>query len=119
VTRGLIAAGVLLVGATPVAALQVVYPPDGHQTTAPQIFLIGTHNPSEPVRVNGQVIGRSPAGHFAPSIPLALGENRVQIHAGTQTLTLHIRRTLPPEPATPLVPAVSLRPLFHFHLGLL
>lgn len=110
-TRGFILAGILLVGATPVAALQVVYPPDGHQTTAPQIFLIGTHNPSEPVRVNGEVILRSPAGHFAPSIPLALGENRVQIQAGTQTLTLHIRRTLPPEPATPLVPAVDVASL--------
>ncbi|APB33850.1 cell wall hydrolase/autolysin [Gloeomargarita lithophora Alchichica-D10] len=106
-TRWLIAGGILLVGAESAAALQVVYPPVNHQTTAPQIFLIGTHRPTEPVRVNGQVVLRSPAGHFAPSIPLALGDNPVQIQAGTQNLTLNIRRTLPPGQATPLIPAVD------------
>ncbi len=106
-TRWLLAAGLLLVGAESGAALQVVYPPDGHQTTAPQIFLIGTHPPSEPVRVNGSVVRRSAAGHFAPSIPLVEGVNRVQIEAGKTTLTWHIHRRAPQEQETPLSPAVD------------
>jgi N-acetylmuramoyl-L-alanine amidase len=85
----------------------VVYPPPNHQTTAPRIFLIGTHTPKEPVRVNGELILRSPAGHFAPSIPLSVGNNTVQITAGSQTLTLNIQRIVPPMQATPLVPAVD------------
>lgn len=103
----LIAGGIWLLGAEAVAALQVVYPPNRHETTAPRIFLIGTHPPNEPVRVNGEIILRSPAGHFAPSIPLAVGDNSVQITAGSQTLTLTIRRILPQIQATPLVPAVD------------
>ncbi|MEN9274022.1 MAG: N-acetylmuramoyl-L-alanine amidase [Gloeomargarita sp. DG02_4_bins_56] len=103
----LLAGGMLLVGAESGAALQVVYPPNGHQTTSPRIFLIGTHSPREPVRVNGEVVLRSPAGHFAPSVPLTVGNNTVQIAAGSQSLTLNIRRSLPHRPATPLVPAVD------------
>lgn len=106
-SRWFVTAGLLLVGAESGAALQVVYPPDGHQTTTPQIFLIGTHHPSEPVRVNGVVVRRSAAGHFAPSIPLVLGDNRVQIQAGSVTLAWNIRRMAPQEQGTPLMPTVD------------
>ncbi len=105
-TRWWVVGGLVLVG-TKAAALQVVYPPPEHQTTAPHIFLIGTHPPHEPVRVNGQVVARSAAGHFAPVVPLAWGHNTVQVQAGAQTLTLTIRRVPPAEPATPLLPAVD------------
>ncbi|WP_338430152.1 N-acetylmuramoyl-L-alanine amidase [Synechococcus elongatus] len=73
-------------------ALQVVYPSDRHETTADRIFLIGTANPQQPVTVNGQVIQRSPAGHFAPSFPLQLGPNQFELRSGNQTLMLTILR---------------------------
>jgi len=74
------------------AALQVVYPPDGHETTAAQIFLIGTGAPGSPVTVNGEAIERSGAGHFAPSFPLQLGENVFTLQQGGDTLTLRVVR---------------------------
>lgn len=88
-------------------ALQVVYPPASHETTAPRIFLIGTHDPREPVWVNGEPVKRSSAGHFAPSVPLALGDNLITVRGGSQTRTLRVRRVLPRLQATPLAPAVD------------
>lgn len=83
------------------SALQVVYPPDNHQTVAEQIFFIGTASPAEPVLINGQVIDhRSPDGHFAPSLPLQMGENIFTLTQGERTLTLHITR-LPSTPQPP------------------
>ncbi|PSN77578.1 N-acetylmuramoyl-L-alanine amidase, partial [filamentous cyanobacterium CCP4] len=35
------------------SSLQVVYPPNDHQTTAAQIFFIGTGAPDQPVLLNG------------------------------------------------------------------
>ncbi|TVQ10129.1 MAG: N-acetylmuramoyl-L-alanine amidase [Leptolyngbya sp. DLM2.Bin27] len=76
--------------------LQVVYPPDGHQTTAAQIFFIGTGAAGQPVLINGEPIaGRSPAGHFAPSLPLELGENRFTLTQGDHTLSLTVTRVAP------------------------
>jgi len=72
--------------------LQVVYPPEGHETTAAQIFLIGTGAVDTPVTVNGEAIERSPAGHFAPSFPLQLGENVFTLQQGAETLTLRVVR---------------------------
>lgn len=80
--------------------LFVAYPTDGHETTAAQIFLIGTAPPSGDVTVNGQPIERSPAGHFAPSVPLQLGENIFTLRYQTQTLTLRVNRVA----ATPAAP---------------
>jgi len=82
------------------APLQVVYPPDGHETTAAQIFLIGSSDPNAPITVNGEAIQRSPAGHFAPSLPLQLGENQFTLQQGDQALTLRVTRIspLPPMP---------------------
>ncbi len=73
--------------------LSVVYPPDGQETTAAQIFLIGTAPAQGVVTVNGQPIDRSPAGHFAPSFPLQFGENTFTLRYQDQTLTIRVNRT--------------------------
>lgn len=88
---GLVAMGIV----TPAWAdqpLNVVYPPANHETTATQIFLIGTAAASGEVTVNGQVIQRSAAGHFAPSFPLQLGENVFTLRHGSEALTLRVTR---------------------------
>lgn len=72
--------------------LKVVYPRPDHKTTANQIFLIGTAPQGGNVLVNGQSIPRSPAGHFAPSFPLKLGENSFTLTYGDQILTLKVTR---------------------------
>ncbi len=112
----------LLIGAMGMATnvqaqpLNVVYPPNGHETTAAQIFLIGTATPGGNVTVNGQSLERSPAGHFAPSFPLQLGENVFTLRHGSETLTLNVTR-LAETPSVPLgvafvadslVPAVNI-----------
>ncbi len=73
--------------------LQVVYPRPDHETTAKQIFLIGTAPKGGSVLVNGKPIARSPAGHFAPSFPLEPGENTFQLQYVDQTVTLKVTRT--------------------------
>lgn len=73
--------------------LRVVYPPDKHETTAEQIFLIGTAPPQGDVLVNGRGISRSPAGHFAPSFPLKLGANTFTLRYQGQTVTVQVTRT--------------------------
>jgi len=91
--------------------LQVVYPPPQHTTTAPQIFFIGTASPRTTVEINGVVVGeRSPAGHFAPSLPLEPGVNPFRITAGDQVLEFTITRKVPtlPTTLTPLEPMVDL-----------
>jgi len=73
--------------------LFLAYPPENHQTSADRIFLIGTADPRQPVTVNGTAIGdRSPAGHFAPSLPLQIGANTFTLRQGNQTLTRTITR---------------------------
>ncbi|MEB3356699.1 MAG: N-acetylmuramoyl-L-alanine amidase [Synechococcales bacterium] len=82
------------------SALTVVYPPDEHETTAAQIFFIGTAPPGQAVLINGQPIERSAAGHFAPSFPLTVGENQFTLQQGNESLTLTVRRVAitPPVP---------------------
>jgi N-acetylmuramoyl-L-alanine amidase len=81
--------------------LFVAYPPATHQTVSDRIFLIGTADPEQPVLVNGEPIEyRSAAGHFAPTVPLAPGENTFTLSQGDDTLTLTITRVS----ATPTVP---------------
>ncbi|NJL81947.1 MAG: N-acetylmuramoyl-L-alanine amidase [Chloroflexaceae bacterium] len=80
--------------------LFVAYPPNQHQTVAEQIFLIGSAPPAGDVFVNNQRIERSPAGHFAPSFPLALGENRFRLSYGDQEIELSVTR-LAVSPAIP------------------
>jgi N-acetylmuramoyl-L-alanine amidase len=79
--------------------LFVAYPSNGHETSAPQIFLIGTAPPEGEVTVNGQRINRSPAGHFAPSFPLEFGENVFTLQYQDQTLTLVVNRVAAEPPA--------------------
>ncbi|MBW4482269.1 MAG: N-acetylmuramoyl-L-alanine amidase [Tildeniella torsiva UHER 1998/13D] len=82
--------------------LQVVYPPDGYQTEAEQIFFIGTGAADQPVLLNGEPIeGRSASGHFAPSRPLSLGANTFTLIQGDQTLSITVTRV----PAGPALPA--------------
>ena len=83
------------------ASLFLAYPPEEHQTTANRIFLIGTADPTLPVLVNGEPIAaRSQAGHFAPSVTLALGTNVLTLTQGEQSLTVQVTRV----PATPTIP---------------
>lgn len=80
--------------------LYIAYPPANHQTSAAQIFLIGTASPEAEVQVNGEIIDRSSAGHFAPSFPLQVGENRFILSHQDQKVTLNITR-LSPTPELP------------------
>ncbi|MBD2057301.1 N-acetylmuramoyl-L-alanine amidase [Oculatella sp. FACHB-28] len=79
--------------------LSVVYPPDNHETTANQIFLIGTAPAEGEVQVNGEAIARSPAGHFAPSLPLQLGENVFTLRYQDQELVIRVNRVSADPPA--------------------
>ena len=73
--------------------LFVAYPPLEHTTVADRIFFIGTAAPNQPVTINGQVIeNRSEDGHFAPTLPLAFGENTFTLVQGDESLTLTIDR---------------------------
>ncbi|WP_448570522.1 N-acetylmuramoyl-L-alanine amidase [Trichothermofontia sp.] len=98
------------------SSLFLAYPPPNHETTASQIFLIGTAPPGGTVLVNGQAIARSPAGHFAPSFPLQVGKNtfRLQYQDPTQdqTLELTVTRlaTTSPLPTGPYFAPNSLEP---------
>jgi N-acetylmuramoyl-L-alanine amidase len=81
--------------------LKVVYPPPNHETLSDRIFFIGTAPANIPVTINGKTIrDRSSAGHFAPTLPLQLGENTFILRAQEQTLTLKVTRksTTPPLP---------------------
>lgn len=72
--------------------LYVAYPPTNHQTTAQQIFLVGSAPARGEVLVNGKAISRSPAGHFAPSFPLQLGENLFTLRYQNQELKIKVTR---------------------------
>ena len=73
--------------------LTVVYPPPKHETTAEKIFFIGTGSVDEPVLINGrEVENRSKSGHFAPSLPLELGENTFVIRQEDRKIKLDITR---------------------------
>ncbi|NEQ45546.1 MAG: N-acetylmuramoyl-L-alanine amidase [Leptolyngbya sp. SIOISBB] len=85
-------------------ALFLAYPPATHQTVSDRIFLIGTADPNQPVLVNGEpILDRSESGHFAPTIPLALGENMITLTQNDETLTIIVTRLS----ATPTVPSDS------------
>lgn len=80
--------------------LYVAYPPPNHQTTSDRIFFIGTAAPDGDVSINDQVIQRSQGGHFAPTLPLEVGENTFIISYKNQKIKLNIIRILnqPPRP---------------------
>jgi N-acetylmuramoyl-L-alanine amidase len=93
-------------------SLKVVYPVDGHTTSAEKIFFIGTAPASSSVTINGQPIAnRSLSGNFAPSLPLKVGENVFTLQHEAQTIILKITRTAAEPPETgfsALVPAVDI-----------
>ena len=89
---GSVALGTVVITSPAIAqTLKVVYPPTEHQTTANQIFLIGTA-PIGEVLVNGKPIQRSPAGHFAPSFPLKVGDNLFTLRYQNQQLEIKVKR---------------------------
>ncbi len=73
-------------------SLSVVYPPSEHETTAEKIFFIGTASPSGEVLINGEKINRSPQGYFAPSFPLAIGENSFTLRHQEEELEITVTR---------------------------
>ncbi|MDJ0675244.1 MAG: N-acetylmuramoyl-L-alanine amidase [Calothrix sp. MO_167.B42] len=73
-------------------SLLVVYPRNNHKTTAEKIFFIGTAPPQKEVSINGKKISRSKSGHFAPSLPLQLGENLFTVSDGNQTVQIKVIR---------------------------
>lgn len=81
--------------------LYIAYPPANHQTTAKQIFLIGSAAPAGEVLVNGKAIARSPMGNFAPSFPLQLGENNFIIRYQNQEIQIKVTR----QSTAPVLPA--------------
>lgn len=81
--------------------LFIAYPPQNHQTTAPQIFIVGTAPPDGQVLVNGNGINRSNGGHFAPSFPLQLGENNFTIRYQNQEVNIKVTR-VNPQPKVPV-----------------
>ncbi|MEM6772615.1 MAG: SH3 domain-containing protein, partial [Bacteroidota bacterium] len=83
------------------AELFVAYPPVNHTTVSDKIFFIGTGSPDSDVLINGAPIAeRSPAGHFAPSLPLAIGQNQFTLTQGNESIVLNITRNSlePPQP---------------------
>lgn len=90
----LIVSGIIF---TPVAAqtpqsLFLAYPPPAHQTTAETIFLVGTASPTGDVFINGKPIERSPAGHFAPSFPLQMGDNLFTIRHDSEEIKVTVTK---------------------------
>ncbi len=83
------------------ADLFVAYPPSNHTTVSDRIFFIGTGDPDSEVLINGNPIAdRSPAGHFAPTLPLTIGQNQFTITQGSESITFDITRDSlePPQP---------------------
>ncbi|MCC0178299.1 N-acetylmuramoyl-L-alanine amidase [Waterburya agarophytonicola K14] len=73
--------------------LSIVYPPPEHQTVAEKIFFIGTAPPQASVFINGKKIeNRSVSGHFAPSLPLKIGENIFKIRYEDEETEIKVTR---------------------------
>jgi N-acetylmuramoyl-L-alanine amidase len=61
--------------------LSLAFPPNGYQTRASSIFILGTAPLEHAVWANGLLLRRSPSGHFGLQVPLELGENHVVLAA--------------------------------------
>jgi N-acetylmuramoyl-L-alanine amidase len=79
--------------------LKLVYPPEGHRTPAERIFLVGTSNPDLLLKINGQSVHRSPAGHFAPSFLLRPGANQFDLRQGDRQISRTVIRESGAPPA--------------------
>ena len=73
-------------------SLFLAYPPPEHQTSSAKIFLIGTASPEGEVKINGKKIERSPAGHFAPTFPLEIGDNFFTLRHKKEEIELKVTR---------------------------
>lgn len=83
------------------AELFVAYPPTNHTTVSDRIFFIGTGDPGNDVLINGErIVDRSSDGHFAPTLPLVVGENQFTITQGGDSVIFNITRNSlePPQP---------------------
>lgn len=91
-------------------SLTVVYPPANHETTANSIFIIGSAGINNPVYINDKPIDRSSQGHFAPSIPLQTGENKLIIRYGNEEITRIVtkKETVQPSKFTPVFPSQNI-----------
>lgn len=82
-------------------SLNLVYPPPQHSTTATQIFFIGTAPSTGEVFINDQIVkNRSNSGHFAPSFPLEMGENKFVVRYQNEIIERVITR-IPSQPEIP------------------
>ncbi|MGK7922993.1 MAG: N-acetylmuramoyl-L-alanine amidase, partial [Trichodesmium sp.] len=83
-------------------SLFIAYPSPNHKTTSDRIFFIGTASPEAEVTVNGKRINeRSKSGHFAPSLPLQIGENIFTFRHQNEEIILKITRNSN-QPALPI-----------------
>lgn len=73
-------------------SLFVASPPANYKTTSDRISLIGTAPPTGEVLVNGQAIKRSSSGHFAPQLPLQLGDNVFTLRYQDQEIKIKVTR---------------------------
>lgn len=73
-------------------SLYIAFPPNDYQTTESRLFFMGTAPPAGEVLVNGVRVVRSPAGHFAPSFPLHLGDNLFNVRYQNQQVQIKVKR---------------------------
>ena len=84
-------------------SLHLSFPATDYQTTAERIFFLGTAPAAGKVLINGQTINRSPAGYFAPSLPLKLGDNIFTVQYQSEQVQIKVKRlSTQPEPAVGL-----------------
>jgi N-acetylmuramoyl-L-alanine amidase len=88
----IVVSSVVVLAQEPYPYLRVVYPPSNHKTSAEQIFFLGTAPTSGQVLINGKVIRRSQSGHFAPSLPLQVGENTFSVNYQNQAIQIQVTR---------------------------
>ena len=81
-------------------SLNIVFPRANYQTSQEKIFFLGTAPANGEVFINGKSITRSKAGHFAPSLPLQLGENLFTVRYQNQERQIKVTRksSLPETP---------------------
>jgi N-acetylmuramoyl-L-alanine amidase len=73
-------------------SLNIVFPSAKYQTSEEKIFFLGTAPPNGEVLINGKLITRSKAGHFAPNFPLQLGENLFTVRYQNQERQIKVTR---------------------------
>ncbi len=100
VLGGIISMTLLIAGFASAKGLHLSYPPHEHQTISDRIFFIGTAPTRGEVTINGKAIQRSPLGHFAPSLPLELGDNNFSLRYQAQEIKVTVKR-LPLLPSPP------------------